>query len=47
VERETQALFTAQVLQEGARRFGVMADELKYVGVYGTLFKRVQFGILH
>jgi len=34
MERETQALFSEQILQEGARRFGVAADELTYIGAW-------------
>jgi len=34
MERETQALFTDQILQEGACRFGVNADELNYIGAW-------------
>lgn len=34
MERETKALFTEQVVQEGACRFGVTTDELTYIGAW-------------
>lgn len=41
MERETQALFSKQILMEGARRFGVAADELAYIVAWQNFYTNI------